>query len=107
MFSSHLLEHFPKKDVAGILREWMRVVRIGGNLILYLPDEDQYPKCKEVERGFMENEPWVNQTHFWNVNYDEVVAQMERTGFNWDLVYFEKCSQDDEYSLFFCFRKLK
>ena len=106
VFSSHLLEHFPYKDVPGILREWVRVIRVGGNLVLYLPDEDQYPKCNEPERGIVE-EPWVNKTHFWNVNYDRVVSAMERTGFNWDLIYWEKCQSDDEYSLYFCFRKLK
>jgi predicted SAM-dependent methyltransferase len=105
-FSSHLLEHLPYKDVPGILREWMRVVRIGGHLVLYLPDEDQYPKCAEPERGIAE-EPYVNKDHKWNVNYDRVVAAMERTGHNWDLVHFEKCSGDDEYSLFFAFKKLK
>ena len=31
-FSSHLLEHFYYKDVPAVLREWMRVVRMGGTL---------------------------------------------------------------------------
>ena len=106
VFSSHLLEHFPKKEVPAILREWMRVVKVGGNLVLYLPDEDQYPKCNEPERGLTE-EAWVNKDHKWNVSYDVVVEMMEKTGHNWDLIYFEKCKDDDEYSLFFVFKKLK
>lgn len=106
-YSSHALEHFPYKEVPGILREWMRVLKIGGYLTLYLPDEDQYPKCGEPERGFFVPEAHVNLDHKWNVNYDRVVAAMEKTGYNWDLVHFEKCSADKEYSLFFAFRKLK
>lgn len=105
-FSSHLLEHFYYKDVPAVLREWMRVVRIGGHLVLYLPDEDQYPKCAEPERNLVA-EDWVNKDHKWNVNYDRVVDAMSRSGHNWDLVYFEKCKDDDEYSLFFAFKKLK
>ena len=41
------------------------------------------------------------------MNYDRVVDAMSRSGHNWDLVYFEKCKDDDEYSLFFAFKKLK
>ncbi len=107
VFSSHLLEHFPYSEVPGILREWLRVVRIGGNLILYLPNDTLYPKCKEPERGIMENEPWVNLDHKWNQNYERTVAALERTGFNWDMIYHERCDQDDEYSDLYVVKKLK
>ena len=106
VFSSHLLEHMPKNEASNVLREWLRVCRIGGNLVLYLPDEDQYPKCAEPERG-IEEEPWTNRDHKFNCSYDVIVGMMERTGINWDLCYFEKCATDDEYSLFFVFKKLK
>jgi predicted SAM-dependent methyltransferase len=106
VFSSHALEHFHYRDVPAILREWMRVLKIGGYLTLYIPDEDQYPKCVEPERGVYVAEPHCNSDHKWNVNYERVVAAMETAG-NWDLVHFEKCAADDEYSLFFSFKKLK
>lgn len=38
--SSHTLEDF--LDTEAILREWIRVLRIGGNLVLFLPDEQVY-----------------------------------------------------------------
>lgn len=107
VFSSHVLEHFPYEQVTAILREWMRVLRVGGRLILYLPDMAQYPLCKEPALGISDFQPWCNQDHKWNVNYDRVVAAMEKTGYNWDLVHYEQCSQDEEYSLFFVFKKLK
>jgi len=36
--SSHLLEHFSKADVPLVLREWFRVLKIGGMLTLNLPN---------------------------------------------------------------------
>ena len=38
--SSHTLEDF--LDTEAILREWLRVLRVGGNLVLFLPDEQVY-----------------------------------------------------------------
>jgi predicted SAM-dependent methyltransferase len=40
LFSSHLLEDF--EDTEGVLREWIRVLRVGGYLILFCPDEQVY-----------------------------------------------------------------
>ena len=42
VFSSHLLEHLD--DWKGALREWLRVLRTGGHLCLYLPHRDFYPQ---------------------------------------------------------------
>ena len=52
VFSSHLLEDF--EDTAAVLSEWLRVVRPGGLLVLFLPDEKAYRKhCRE--RGISPN----------------------------------------------------
>jgi len=40
VYSSHLLEDF--KDTEKVLREWIRVLKIGGKLIIYCPDEQRY-----------------------------------------------------------------
>ena len=42
VYSSHLLEDFP--NTLEILREWYRVLKPGGHLILYLPNEKVYRK---------------------------------------------------------------
>jgi len=41
VFSSHCLEHFfePEK----VLREWTRILKVGGFLVLILPHKDYYP----------------------------------------------------------------
>jgi ubiquinone/menaquinone biosynthesis C-methylase UbiE len=106
VYSSFLLQYFPYKDVPEILREWMRVVKIGGCLILYLPDAEQYPKCAEPELGTAA-EPQFHVDQKWNVTYDRLIEAMKKVAINWDLCHFERCDQADEYSLFFVFRRLK
>src|SRR3990167_8793477 len=43
VFSSHLIEHI--EDYRAALKEWWRVVKQGGHLILYYPHKDLYPNC--------------------------------------------------------------
>lgn len=95
VFSSHLLEHVPYEVVPATLREWCRVTKKGGHVILYLPDEDEYPKV---------GKPGANADHKWDVSYEKVVAAMELVDCGWDLTDFQRRNQDDEYSLYFCFR---
>jgi len=40
LFSSHLLEDF--QDTESVLREWLRVLRPDGRLIIFCPDEQRY-----------------------------------------------------------------
>lgn len=40
VYSSHLLEDFD--DTEGVLREWLRVLRPGGRLVILCPDEQAY-----------------------------------------------------------------
>jgi ADP-heptose:LPS heptosyltransferase/predicted SAM-dependent methyltransferase len=95
-YSSHLLEHFPYEEVPAVLREWMRVVKPGGHLILYVPDENQYPKC---------GTKYANSDHKWDCSYEKVVSAMEKVETGWDLVDYQVRDQADEYSLFFVFKK--
>ena len=96
VFSSHLLEHIEFENVPKALKEWWRLLRSGGYLTLYLPDEDEYPKV---------GEDGANPDHKWNVNYDKIIEAMKPLG-SWDLVEFQKRNQDNEYSLFFVFKKV-
>jgi glycosyltransferase involved in cell wall biosynthesis/predicted SAM-dependent methyltransferase len=46
VYSSHLLEDF--EDTEGTLREWLRVLKPGGVLVLFCPDEQAYRShCKK------------------------------------------------------------
>jgi ADP-heptose:LPS heptosyltransferase/predicted SAM-dependent methyltransferase len=96
VFSSHLLEHIQPDNVTECLKEWWRVMKDGAYLVLYLPDEDEYPKVGE--KG-------ANTDHKWNVNRERVIDYM-RSIKGWDLVDFQKRNKSDEYSLYFVFKKI-
>lgn len=47
VFSSHTLEHLP--DDVRALREWSKFLKVGGFLVLYLPDDDYYDNSSNPE----------------------------------------------------------
>ena len=47
VFSSHCLEHF--RDDVGALADWIQCAKIGGLVILYLPDGDHYNNAANPE----------------------------------------------------------
>jgi SAM-dependent methyltransferase len=50
VYSSHLLEDFP--DTAAVLREWMRVLKPGGHLVILCPDEQRFrAHCARTGQG--------------------------------------------------------
>jgi len=54
VYSSHLLEDFP--DTETVLREWLRVLRPGGNLVIFCPDEQIYrAHCQSTGQTYNEN----------------------------------------------------
>lgn len=51
VYSSHVLEDFV--DVSAVLAEWLRVLKCGGRLIIYCPDEMAYRRyCAETGHGY-------------------------------------------------------
>ena len=46
IYSSHTLEDFEDKE--SLLKEWLRVLKPGGYLLLLLPDEQQYRKFEKT-----------------------------------------------------------
>jgi ubiquinone/menaquinone biosynthesis C-methylase UbiE len=54
VYSSHLLEDF--SDTEKVLREWLRVLKAGGNLVIFCPDEQIYrAHCRETGQIYNEN----------------------------------------------------
>lgn len=95
VYSSHLLEHM--EDPLKSLKEWWRVVKVGGYLVLYLPHDTLYPKV---------GEPGANEDHKHNLNEDIVSEWMFQVDSGWDLVNCQVRDQDDEYSFLMIFKKL-
>lgn len=54
VYSSHILEHFPRKQTLAVLKEWVRVLKRNGTLRLSVPDLEAlikiYSKTKELEQ---------------------------------------------------------
>lgn len=95
VFSSHLLEHIDPANVVKTLKEWLRVIKVGGYLVLYLPDENEYPKV---------GEPGANPDHKWNVSWNALIGYMDKIP-GWDLIDYQERHEGDEYSLYFVFKK--
>lgn len=96
VFSSHLLEHIEEEKLVKLIKEWWRVVKMGGYMILYVPDADEYPKV---------GEPGANPDHKWNVTYNGVMKLLHAAKVPFDLMDFQKRNEGQEYSLYFVFQK--
>lgn len=94
VFSSHLLEHID--DHVSALREWWRLVSVGGYLCLYLPHADLYPNI---------GTPGGNPDHRHDFRQQDIVDAMVGIAPDFDLVECEKRDQLREYSFFAVFKK--
>ena len=98
IFSSHLLEHI--QDHEGALKEWWRLVKVGGHLCLYLPHKEFYPNI---------GTPGSNPDHKHDFLPDDIVEAMKKLVPQgaWDLVENQERNEDQEYSFFQVYRKIK
>lgn len=101
VFSSHALEDFPREKVPEVLREWARVLKIGGHMVLYVPSANLYPKV---------GEPGANPHHQWDIYPRDIETMLcEEAAINpnygWELLESEERGEGNEYSLFIVARK--
>ena len=95
VFSSYLLEHI--EDYQAALKEWWRVIKPDGYLVLYLPHKDLYPNI---------GQPGANPDHKHDFLPEDIIKAMEAFD-GWDLVENETRGEDREYSFYQVFRKLE
>jgi SAM-dependent methyltransferase len=92
VYSSHLLEHLP--DCALALRNWWRVLKPGGYLILHLPHRDLYEKKPRLPSWFNED-----HKHFFLPDRDDppdtlgLVPLLERTLPDVRLIHCRTCDE--------------
>jgi len=86
----HLIEHFDFMKGPKVLKEWYRVLKPGGKLVLETPDLlntcDQFVKSTEDERillyGHFFAWPWIpGQAHFFLYTETQMVWTLEQIGF--------------------------
>jgi len=94
VFSSHLLEHID--DYASAIREWWRVIKPGGHLVLYLPHRNLYPNC---------GTEGANPDHKHDFVERDIERVMETVDGGWSLLVNELRDQDMEYSFLQVWKK--
>lgn len=99
VYSSHLLEDFLIQDIPVILKEWLRVIKPGGNLILYLPDDEKY-RSHCVINNELPNEAHKNLTMSLNV-MTEIINEIK------DTEIIHKADDCGAYSFQIVIKKLK
>ena len=115
VYSSHTIEHLP--DPSEAIKNWFRVLKHGGYLIVYLPHRDFYEKKKSLPSRFN-----PTHLHYFLVDQDEepdtigIVPLIERTLTGFEIIYAKECSEghtitdplihsDGEYSIEFVLKK--
>jgi ADP-heptose:LPS heptosyltransferase/predicted SAM-dependent methyltransferase len=95
VFSSHLLEHI--EDYKAALKEWWRVIKPGGHLILYLPHKEFYPNV---------GQEGANPDHKHDFMPEDITKAMRFFLMpGWDLIVNEERNQDQEYSFLQVYKK--
>ena len=115
VYSSHTLEHMPNPSTA--LKNWFRVLKKGGYLILYIPHRDLYEKKRTLPSRFN-----PTHTYFFLIDKDEhpntlgIIPLIKNNLNGYDLIYAKECSEghtitdpmihsDGEYSIEVVLRK--
>ncbi|NWF87933.1 MAG: class I SAM-dependent methyltransferase [Ignavibacteriaceae bacterium] len=116
VYSSHTLEHMP--DPATALKNWFRVLKKNGFLIIYIPHRDLYEKKKTLPSRFN-----PNHTYFFLIEKDEepdtlgILPLIQRNLNGYELIYAKECNfgntitdplkhSNGEYSIEVVLRKL-
>lgn len=92
VYSSHTLEHVD--DMGVTLREWWRVVKPNGLLVLYLPHADFYPNI---------GQPGANPDHKRDFRPADVIGAMP---VGWELLERQDRNENMEYSFLLVFKKI-
>ncbi len=88
IYACHVLEHFKRYEIESVLKEWSRVLKIGGTIRIAVPDFNSicqiYNEQKKI--SLIEGPVVGGQTDKYNFHYsifdfDKLKKQLEETGF--------------------------
>lgn len=65
LYASHVLEHLPTARVPGVLLEWRRVLRDGGQILIAVPDLECIARLLVARSGWFTppNQPWIGAVY--------------------------------------------
>jgi ubiquinone/menaquinone biosynthesis C-methylase UbiE len=92
VYSSHLLEDFP--DVKSVLEEWLRVLKPGGHLVVFCPNEQRFrahcrrtgqplnPEHKHEDFSLEKVKAFLGE-----LGQQDIIYELDETDiYSWDLV---------------------
>ncbi len=92
VYSSHTLEHMNDPELA--LKNWWRVIKPGGHLLIYIPHRDLYEKKKNLPSRFNSN-----HTHFFLIDEEDlpdtfsIMKLIEKNLNDHEIIYIKECSE--------------
>ena len=98
-FSSHCLEDFEHEDKIKAIKEWTRVLKRGGHLALYLPDQARYVKhCERYGK-------YINKDHK-DPNFSiETLRQIVKDSVGEDIEEIRSIENHAFYSFYVIYKK--
>jgi len=86
VFSSHVLEHFPRAKWQSVLHEWMRIVKPGGDIMLSLPNiewaiKNFDPKSKDVMNVLYGAQSYPEDFHYTGLTPEIIKLEFTKNKF--------------------------
>lgn len=98
VYSSHCLEHLDSPWMA--LRNWWRILKPGGYLILLLPHRDLYEKKLELPSSFNPDHRWYFLPSLGQPPVTvSLINVLNACCYFYDMHYLQTCREDGEFSI--------
>lgn len=88
IYNCHVLEHFKRKQVAAVLKEWLRVLKPGGILRVSVPDFDKlchvyntYGDINLVIGALFGRQDYLYNIHYNVFDFSSLKQNLEEAGF--------------------------
>lgn len=89
IYNCHVLEHFKRKDVERVLREWFRVLKPDGILRIAVPDfaklcevYQRYGNINLVIGGLFGRQDYLYNIHYNTFDFSSLSEVLQKSGFS-------------------------